>query len=139
VVRALLKAGADGNVTENDGETPMYVAAGEGYVGVMTELRASGEVGLEGETREGETPIFAATRAGRGRSAAWLQVNGANVNRASNDGQGPLFIVAEVGALAIAMTLAALGGRLDALGANKLTPLIIASLRGRRQVVQALG
>lgn len=71
--------GADLNKPNPDGDMPLHVAAGKGYIAITRLLiRQGADVDLV--NRDGQTPIYAALMAGRTQVAKLLYENGATLD-----------------------------------------------------------
>ena len=85
-----LKAqGADINVRDNDGSTPMHYAAKNDVVGAMEWLKAQG-ADINVRDSCGRTPLHLTAIEGVVDSMKWLKANGADVNAQDSKGKTPI-------------------------------------------------
>ena len=164
VVKQHLEAGADVNVKDNIGLTPLHMAAGDGRKEVAELLIAKGaEVNAK---IEGMTPLDIAIelkhtttadllRKHGGKSGATDSIHvaaavgnieavkqhlaaGTDVNAKRNNGATPLHEAAAFGHKEIAELLIAAGADVDAKDENGYTPLFNAAYWGRKEIVELL-
>lgn len=84
--RWLLQEGANPNIADNDGRTPLIVAAETGFLdGVETLLRRGAQVDVSNAT--GETPLIAAVHARNVELMEVLLEGGADPDRTDNAGR----------------------------------------------------
>ena len=107
VMRALLEAGADPLLTDNEGTTALIAAAGYGrnhpYTAATEEgaLEAAQMVldlgnDINAANKHGETPLHAAAYWGKDRMVQFLVDHGAEINAVNKIGQTPLSIAVGV-------------------------------------------
>jgi ankyrin repeat protein len=93
IIKILLAHGADPNVADENGSTPLHIAAGYGYAQTVALLRAGG-ADLDRPDQNGLTPIMAAIIGGNmypARSIVLgLLIAGADPNRQDNNGNSAL-------------------------------------------------
>ncbi|KAL7957775.1 hypothetical protein V8C34DRAFT_314629 [Trichoderma compactum] len=87
----LLAAGADANLDEDDGTTPLSRAAGKGYTSIVELLLAAG-ADPDVEDEHGRTPLRHATDDGDKTAAELLPAAGADPGLADKNGITPLSI-----------------------------------------------
>jgi ankyrin repeat protein len=85
-------------VGEKNGEglSLMHLAASEGRVDIMVELKSRGE-SISAKDNEGSMPIFDAAGSGQIEAMHWLKEQGTDVNAAAEDGTTPVFAAAMSG------------------------------------------
>jgi ankyrin repeat protein len=92
-VKLLIDAGADVNVADKYGRTPLYWASRNGFNGcaecVKYHIDAGADVNIA--DKDGETPLYWASHNGHTDSVKRLIDAGANVNNADNNGRTPLY------------------------------------------------
>jgi ankyrin repeat protein len=93
VLACLLERGADTNKADNEGRTPLLVAAAMGQLAVVSCLLKVG-ADVDKRDNEGRTPLFVGAITGRLPVVRYLLKHGANINQACNDGGTPLMIAA---------------------------------------------
>jgi len=92
--------GAEVNIKDNHGQTPMVGAAGNFHVhatawrNTMTWLTGQG-VDVNGKDNDGRTPMFRAAESGHVKAMVWLKEQGADVNAKDNHGRTPLSVVGD--------------------------------------------
>ncbi|MHC4540586.1 MAG: ankyrin repeat domain-containing protein [Planctomycetota bacterium] len=96
LVEALISEGADVNVGDKRGETPLHYAAQRRYRHVAKLLIADGAQ-INASSNSGETPLHCATRWGYSDVVELLIANGANVNLPTKHGSNALAIAKEMG------------------------------------------
>jgi hypothetical protein len=84
---------SDVNVADNDGATPLYVAAQWGNLDEVRYLVEEFGAGINQSLPDGSTSLLVAVRQGHLGVVRFLISNGADVNKARNDGATPLLIV----------------------------------------------
>ena len=142
VVAALIAAGADVNVKDNDGRTPLYFA---GHAAVISTLLAAGADANEKDD-DGRTPLhfagslerFFIVIAAGADVVAPLIAGGANVDEKDDAGEAPLHIAARNGRVSIVAALITGGASVNEKNDAGETPLHIAVGEGRAAVVAAL-
>lgn len=89
IVRALMEAGGDPNVTMPDGQTPLTRAARAGDTDLLDVLLRAGAA-VDAPDRDGNTALMLAAAHGRGRAIRRLLVAGADVRARNHEGQTAL-------------------------------------------------
>jgi ankyrin repeat protein len=132
--------GADVNQGDNDGCTPVYIAAMMGHLSVVQCLVKELGADVNQATNQGcYTPLHAAAAAQK-RLVSVVQCLvkelGADVNQATNQGCTPLYTAAQHGHLSVVQCLVKeLGADVNQASHNGSTPLMIASERKHIEVV----
>jgi ankyrin repeat protein len=139
--RSLLGAGADPNVAQGDGMTPLHLAAERGNV-EMAKLLIGARANVNAKTRIGEyTPLHVASAGGHVQVVEALLSAGADASaRTSNSGVTPLHLAAMApnGERAVTALLAK-GAPVDAVESmHGQTALMFAAGYGRTESVRAL-
>lgn len=136
---ALLKKGAQVNAADENGLTPLYVAAISGHEAVVRLLI---EKGAEVDTRDYTlfgTPLLMAATLGHAATARLLLEKGARVNAANIFGVTPLHWAAGNGHEAVVRLLLEKGAEINAARKdNGWTPLHQAAVKGHEAVVRLL-
>ena len=125
IVAALLRAGADPNVRNKLGATPLHTAAfaRDNPTTVKALLKAGADVNARNEN--GTTPLHWASSAA---NVVALLEGGANVNARTKDGHIPLHLAAHKPKLAVIAELLKAGSELNARTTDGLTPLHLAAM-----------
>ena len=137
LVKALLDSGADVNVRDELGETPLHVSGVRGYKDTASLLIARGADVNAGDVR-GLTPVHAAAWGGHPDTVALLISNGANINARDHDRLTPLHTAALAGRKETVALLIIKGADINAKNKDSLTPLHAAALAGDRETVALL-
>lgn len=107
-------AGADINTTNNNGFTPLMVAAYYGHV-PSTQLLINKGVDINQKNNEGETALHVAIRKGQTEIIEPLVKAGADINIKKNNGFTPLMVAAYYGDVPSAQLLITKGANVNAL------------------------
>ena len=89
-IRFLLAHGASVTQMDEDGWTPMHIAAEAENIWVLEELRSAGGDVNHAEEYEENTPAHYAALAGNIEVLIWLEFYGANINQANIYGVIPI-------------------------------------------------
>lgn len=136
------QAGADFEIANNDGATPIFVASGSASTNstavmiVQTLVQAGAD--LNRGTKDGSTPLAAASRAGDFEAVECLLEGGADVNKRDKNGVSPLYLACEEGHLRCSTILLREGAQFERPSADGGTPLGVASQNGHTSTVEAL-
>jgi ankyrin repeat protein len=138
-VRALLKQGADVNVTQGDGLTALHWAAIKGDADLAHTLLVAG-AHVHAATRLGAyTPLHMAAEIGSAPTVAALVKGGADVNARTATGATPLMLAASSGDTAAVRALLDAGANIDARELERgHTPLMFAAANNRAGAVTLL-
>ena len=130
--------GADVNKADNEGATPLYVAAYKGHLEVVQHLLENG-ADVNKSTNGGFTPLYIAAQQGYLEVVKLLLDNGAEINKANSNGDTPLYIAAYKGHLEVVQLLLAKEGiKVNKANNYGFTPIYIAAQEGYSEVVQLL-
>ncbi|XP_055990756.1 ankyrin repeat and SOCS box protein 10 [Sorex fumeus] len=149
-VHALLMAGADPNLPDQDGRRPLHLCRGAGTVECAEMLLRFG-ASVDGRSEEEETPLHVAALLGHVELAELLLRRGARPDARDAEGRTPLLAVcdarwsgpAEAEAtvsrcLRLCQLLLSAGADADAADQDKRRPLHLACRRGLTPVVELL-
>jgi ankyrin repeat protein len=136
VVRVLLEAGADKEVANKNGMTPLNNAALNGHEAVVVLLLEAG-ADKEAATRLGATPLYNAALKGHEAVVRLLLEAGAGKETANKNGK-TLKIAAENGHAAVVVLLLEAGADKEAADNDGWTPLFSAASAGHEAVVRVL-
>lgn len=105
VVRTLLKAGAEKNLPDEDGKTPLFFSTGEvaspQVARILLEAGADPDLAIS----TGFTPLHNCARWDHAHIARLLLAADANINAVDEDGETPLFVAAKEGSKEVARIL----------------------------------
>jgi len=135
VVKVLIAAGADVKKTDNDGRTPLWVAACYGHQAVVKVLIAAG-TDKNKVDNVGRTPLWVAAEFGREAVVKVLIAAGADVNKADNVGDSPLWVAVCHRHEAVVKVLIAAGADGKKADNDRFTPML--SLNLSRYITLAL-
>ena len=91
-VKALLKAGANINTTDENNKTPLYLASEKGYEEIVNILLSYKEIKVDTKDKKGLTPLMIASSKGYLNIVKALVNKGANVNSKTKEGFLPLIL-----------------------------------------------
>lgn len=136
-VVALLGKGADINVRDSGGYTPLIWAALNGHEQVVGELLRRG-ASVSARDKEGYTALMWASQNHRADAARALMANGANPNEADKEGYTAMTWAAQDGQPGIASELLAHGADPNSRDRMGYTSLMWAAQQGHNSVVKLL-
>jgi ankyrin repeat protein len=131
VIEALLKAGADANIGDKEGNAPLSVAASAPIAAMLIERGAN----VNAANTLGQTALWRATDKGRADVVKALLQAGADVNKADTYGYAPLSVTPSA---TIAKMLIEHGADLNTENRDGVSALLNAEIEGRTDVVEAL-
>lgn len=138
VVAMLLESGADANLANTQGLTPLHWAAFKGFADIVELLLGKGaDAGVKGGP--GVTPLMQAAMNGHAAICSQLLAKGANVNEPDNDGMTALHKAVSDGHPEVVKVLVAAGADRAAKSTTGATSLSIAERRKNAEVLAALG
>ena len=136
-LQSLISSGADVNVKNEYGYTPLHRAAEHGYKAVVELLIANG-ANVNAKDKAKQTPLHRALRWGQSNVAELLMAKGADVNAKDRNASTPLHYATSWGHYNIAKLLIATGADVDAKRENGETPLHYAARGGHVNVAELL-
>jgi ankyrin repeat protein len=128
-VKLLLAAGADPNVKDYAGFTPLHNAAEDGHAECMPLFLEKG-ADLEARTDNDATPLGIAAMAGDVEATKLLLEAGANPNVQNKFGVTPLFVAAGSGSLEVVELLIEAGAKVDHIGEKSAFSALMAAAAG---------
>ncbi|CAF1008766.1 unnamed protein product [Rotaria sp. Silwood1] len=155
VVKVLIEKGAQVNVKNRYGVSPLLLCAESGNRELVQALvKAGADVNItpQGELAEenflaGQTPLFGAAKKGHVEICEYLIENGANVNAITMTGATPLYTATEEGHLDVVILLIRYGADVNQspkgqvardLHIENQTPLLIACMRNHESIIRYL-
>ena len=134
-VRLLVEQGADKDMGDSYGQTPLYYASNEGRLDVVLYLVEQG-ASLDKVDKHGWTPLFGAIYGGHLEVARYLLEQGANRDKVDKKGMTPLHHAADYGRLEIAMLLMSYGADLNARTNEGNSPIDLATTEEIKQAIR---
>lgn len=146
ITALLLCHGADPSLSDNQGQTPLTLAARQGHVGVLQILldwihdQGSDTVRtlLEHADSEGWTALRSSSFGGHNEAVKMLLEAGAEVEGCDPEGRTALRAAAWGGHEEILLTLLGHGAKVDSMDHEGRTPLIAAAYMGHKEAVEIL-
>lgn len=121
-----------------DGSTPLYLAAQEGKIKLVSHLLYKGANKEALYKEEGYTPLYVAAQNGHYDTVYRLLISGANIRIACTMGSTPLYIAAQQGRYRVVELLLSLGVNIEASFKGRFTALHVASHNGHVDCVRTL-
>lgn len=137
IVNDLIAAGANVNLQDSGGGTPLTIAAGNGQAKCIKAL-INAHADVNYRNRQGATPLIRAVQSGSMDSINALIAVHADVNKADNRGQTPLMLGASIGRTDFIRTLVAAGADVNKQDTHGETALMRTAYSGSPDVVKAL-
>lgn len=134
-VEYVLSRGADVNVKDAFGWTPLMNVASAGRMDIATSLLANG-ANLELRDNGGTTALGLAAAKGRDDMVTLLLERGANINAKDGKGLDPLMMAAKGGFLGLTKTLLDKGANINLSDNDGNTTLMLAAKGAHREVVE---
>ena len=138
IVQDLLENGADVNLPEHGGGTPLYIACYRGHVINTVNILPNKSSSLYPCKSNWASPLYTACQNGRESIVQLLLCHRADANICMNDGAGPLFVACQIGHKNFAETLLKNDADINLCMGNGISPLYIASQRGHENIKQLL-
>lgn len=136
--KILLAAGANTNVANTEGRTPLSWAAAEGSEETIELLLQQPGIELDTADKSGQTPLLHAADAGHAKCVRMLLEKGANVKYADKEGRTALCLAAIKGHKVVAKFLLKHGAEINAQDKRGNTPLALAAEGNHDAVVRFL-
>jgi ankyrin repeat protein len=133
----LIEAGADVNLRNSFGVTPLWMASQGGHTEVVKLLLAS-KADVNVAYTDGRTPLWQASLNGHTEVVKLLLANKADVNAVHTDGRTPLWMASQEGHTEVVKLLLANKADVNAKKTTGTTALWIASQEGHTEVVKLL-
>ncbi|WCR59442.1 MAG: Phosphocholine transferase AnkX [Wolbachia endosymbiont of Ctenocephalides felis wCfeF] len=125
------------NVENNCGQTPLHIAAENGWLNIVKYL-IDKDANINAKGEYGWTPLHIAAKNGKLDMIKYLTNKGANINAKDECYSTPLHLVAELGELSIVEYLINKGAYVDARDGWYRTPLFYAADSGKLGVAEYL-
>eukprot|EP01103_Thecamoeba_quadrilineata_P015741 TRINITY_DN5064_c0_g1_i1.p1 TRINITY_DN5064_c0_g1~~TRINITY_DN5064_c0_g1_i1.p1 ORF type:complete len:288 (-),score=32.79 TRINITY_DN5064_c0_g1_i1:109-858(-) len=136
ILKDLVGLGADVNLPNHQGNSPLYHAVSNNNEAMVTLLLQSGaDTGLSSGT---STPLLLATASGNERLVELLIEHGADVNLQNKQGTSPIHVVANQGNERLVRLFIDHGAHVDSRNENCQTPVGEAKSQGHEQIVKIL-
>ncbi|KAA3677473.1 uncharacterized protein DEA37_0000419 [Paragonimus westermani] len=132
-----LNAGAQLDVRDTFGNTPLHYAAEDGDVGLLSLLLNNGS-SVDSQDITSKTPLMKAARSGKLWAVRRLIAFGANVNVKDRNDETALHFACRQGSTEITGMLIKAGARLNAQNQSGLTPMMEAVSYNQREAVSLL-
>jgi ankyrin repeat protein len=137
IAKVLIANGAEINVKDNFGETPLLLAAYSGYIDVV-QLLLDNKAEINSKANDGAIPLHLAAAKGHKDVVELLLANKAEVNAKDNDGWTTLHYAASGGDKDVVELLLAKGLDVNAKANDGRTPLHLATAKGHADVAELL-
>ena len=137
MIKALIKKGVDVNATDEDGWSPLHMAAAKDHSEVIKVLLSHG-ADVNAKNKWGRTPLHMAAANDCSEVAKLLISHGGDVNARDKDGKSPLHFAAEYGGNKVAELLLSHGADVNARNKDGWTPLDVAKKFPRHKLVSIL-
>ena len=136
-IRQFVQQGADTTAPDQNGTTPVFVAAYNGHAGA---IRALVELGTDTTTpnQNGVTPVIVAALNGHVDAIRALVELGADTTTPDQHGTTPVFVAAYNGHAGAIRALVELGADTTTPNQNGVTPVVIAAQNGHVDAIRAL-
>ena len=133
----LIGHGANPNIADNDGDTPLHVAAIYGRPEAIKLLLGAG-ADINITNNNGETSLLWAAGNNKTEAMKLLIEAGANLNIANNNGETPLHLATRNSETEAMKLLAGAGANLNITNIDGNTPLLLAAIHDRLEVMKLL-
>lgn len=137
IVTFFMENECDPNIINEDHESPLWLASGNGNREIVEILLNHGSK-PNLHTKKNGPPLIIASWKGHTTVVQLLLLNGADPNMTNAKGCSPLFYAAHEGAIEIVRLLLQNNANINCQTKSKMTPLFIAAIKGRRDVVETL-
>jgi ankyrin repeat protein len=144
IVSFLLGQGAQADSKDENGATPLMMACGEGYMGVLKVLLEHvGPEAFQETDEDGRTALHYAALGGHGETMTFLLELGAQANSKAEDGKTPFMMACEAGWVSVARVLQHMGAlefqqAVQETDNNGMTALHLAANGGHEEAVAFL-
>ncbi len=134
IAKNLINQGADVNVRDKNGFTPLHITTSRGQID-MTILLLKKGADVNASDNNGLTPLYISASLGQIDMALLLINKGALLNPKDRNGYTPLHIASSLGHLDIVQLLVSKGASIDVQNRQGNTPIHEAAYRGHQTIV----
>jgi len=138
LLMSLIEFGADPNVQNFNGETPLHLAALNGNNSMVAFLIENG-ANVNAKNVEGSSPLHMAISAGHLEVVSYLATHGAFMNAQDDEGDSPLHYAVREGILEMIQLLIKSGADVDMANEDQESSLDLAKELGEEQIFNLLG
>ena len=138
VVKSLIDHGADVDLADNGGATPLFMSCQKGDLPVVKWLVETGNADFKKSTADGCSPVAIAAERGHDKIVLFFHSVGADLNAADNAGATAMYLAAQNGHSDTVRSLFAHGGDANKAMNNGCTPLTVAAFNGDIRLVHFL-
>ncbi|XP_065925741.1 ankyrin repeat domain-containing protein 50-like [Magallana gigas] len=136
-VQLLLNKGADINLCESAGASPLYIACQNGH-NTTVQLLLSNKADINLCAKNGTSPLYIACQKGHDSTVQLLLSNGADINLCRKNGASPFYIACQNGHDSTVQLLLSNGADINLCNKNGAGPFYIACQNGHDSTVQLL-
>ena len=137
IIKAIIDVMGQADVTNDNGQTPLALAAANGKTKITEILLAAGAQ-PNSEDDQSRTPLMEASNAGHADTVAMLIKHGADVNAADRHQETGLMMAAAWGYHKVVQTLVQAGASCDFPNKDRWTALTFAKDLGHAEVIKIL-
>ena len=137
ITRCLLENGANANMANTEGLTPLMIAADKGYL-EMSRLLVEKGASVNATNRNGASSLMLAAQKGQWAVVQLLGEHGAFVTITNYAGSSPLMFAVQHGRPDVVQTLLSKGASANTRTREGITPLLMATQRNQWNIVQLL-
>ena len=137
LVKKKIQSGADVNIKDDYGSTPLFLASEKGYTEIVKLLLEYG-ADVNVKDNHGETPLYLASKNGHAEIVKLLLAHGADVNVRTKHGNTPLYWASSNGHTEVVKVLLTHGADVNVKDSYGDTPLLLVSRYGYTEMVKLL-
>ncbi|MGI9338179.1 MAG: ankyrin repeat domain-containing protein [Gammaproteobacteria bacterium] len=136
-IKRLINGGADVNIKDKYGQTPLHYAAWKGHT-EAARILVKAMADIDAKSNKGGTPLDYAAGHGQTEIALVLIKAGADIDAKHNNGSTPLHTAAWKGHTEIVLALIKAGANVNTKDKEGSTPLYFAAWSGHAEIARAL-